>query len=96
MAPAGLIIKMAMHATQQAKWIPAHKALSLILLDKANYEALKNEVEKIAKFTGTESDGTRTYEGKNFFYTIQVVDFNEPLQKSIHLTALAWHLCNTA
>lgn len=66
---------------QQATWIPAHKALLLIVLNKDNYEALKIEIEKIAKYTGTENDGTRTYEGKKFFYTIQVVDFNEPLQK---------------
>jgi len=50
-------------------------------LDEKNYEALKNEIKKIAKNTGSEQDNTENYETPAMVYTIQVVDFNEPLQK---------------
>jgi hypothetical protein len=66
---------------QTILWYPKHKLMSFVTLDKKNYDQLKESIKKIAKYTDTAPDKTESYKDANFIYTLQVVDFNEPLQK---------------
>ncbi len=66
---------------QQIIWYPEYRLISVNMLDKTNFDNVKAAIVKTAKYNGMEADKTESYQDESFFYSFQIVDDKEPLQK---------------